>query len=102
MLADLDTTWTDVTLTIPGFSTKALVTVGGVYVDGEAALYSRVNGQSGTTGLYVLYTGVGTSHPRNSVTVITDSSQKIEIVHSTSNGNKARVDTNGWYLPTGM
>jgi len=99
---DLDTTWTDVALSAPAFVRKVLTTFVSRYIDGTAVLYWRTNGQSGTTGHIINVSDAANEYNYNSIPVITDSSQKIEIKHSQSNGNTSTVDTNGWYFPVGM
>jgi len=98
---DVDTAWTDVTLTIPKFSTNAEITIITSYVDGATTSYWRTNGQSGTTGLACGYiASAGESY--NTLRVNTDTSQKIEVRNSASNGNTIAVYTSGFYLPTGI
>jgi hypothetical protein len=100
--ADLDTTWTDVTLSIPGFSQMAQALFACAYVDGASQLFWRTNGQTGTTGHAVGNADADTAVSYNTVMVITDSSQKIEVKHSASNANTTGVNTEGFYLPNGM
>lgn len=100
--ADLDDTWTDVTLTIPTFTTMAYVTLVSAYADGSTSCWWRTNGQTGATGHFY---GAITDNARNvgnDVDVITDSNLKIEVKHATSNGDTSTVYTQGWYLPIGM
>lgn len=100
--ADLDTTWIDVTLTIPGFTQLGIVVFTGEYIDGATDAYWRTNGQTGTSGHLMYEVSINNRSPRNTVTVHTDSTQIIEVKHGTSNGNKCTVDTDGWLFPTGM
>lgn len=100
--ADLDNGWEDVTLTIPGFARHAQVVMWSYWVDGAALLKWRTNGQTGATGHAVTYSTATATHGLCALTVVTDSSQKIEVTHNTDNGNTAGVATVGWYLPIGM
>ena len=101
---DIDTTWTDVTLTRPIFAQEAECTFFGAWGDGAANnLYWRTNGVVNTAA----YHAVGVSHtsnqrPTNTVRVITDADGKIEVGHALSNTCTIAVHTNGWYFPTCM
>jgi len=105
---DIDTTWIDVDMgvgdtdTLPAFVTRAELTMVTVYVDALSVLYWRTNGQSGTSGHEVSTVKIDSQRASNTLVVITDSSQIIEIKHSASNANTTRVEIAGWYLPTGM
>ena len=101
-LADIDDTFTDVTLSLPGFSTRGQITVAGDYIDGTTTGYWRTIGQTASTGHVMLSVEVGATIAVNSLVVATDSTQKIEIKNHASNGNKLAVFTDGFYLPTGM
>lgn len=100
--ADLDNTWTDVTLSIPAFSQRAEILSTTAYSDGNSALYWRTNGQTGSTGHIVGYASSASVVSYNTFSVITDSSQIIEIKHGTSNANATGILTDGFYLPNGM
>ena len=95
--ADLDATWTDVSLTLPIFSTEALVTALADYVDTTVTLKWRTNGVTATGGHTIELVASGKSY--NPVHVITDSSQKIEIKFSAAGGDKAGITTSGFFLP---
>ena len=102
--ADLDTTWVDVTLTIPACCRQAecamfAATPGSA---GASSLYWRTNGQTGTTGHVVCQVNADSGLQYNTVKVHTDSSLKIEVKHSASDDSTCGVHTNGWYLPIGM
>lgn len=100
---DIDTTWTDVTLTIPGFSTRADVSSEQVYTATDDTFYWRTNGQTGTTGHNVTGSAqAGQSGGTNTFPVITDSSQIIEVKCSASNASTVALWTENWYLPIGM
>jgi len=97
---DIDTTWTDVTLSIPAFATKA-----NVFMEqnsaGSLRYYWRTNGQSGTTG-HTVFGSSEAADGGSSHIVITDSSQIIEVKCSASGNDTIGVWTNGWYFPAGM
>jgi len=102
--ADLDDTWTDITLSIPKFATKAQVTFGGNSMGTDAAdAYWRTNGQAAVFGheIYAI-SGALTQYAYNTLPVITDATQKIEVIHSHSNDCRMLELTDGWYFPRGM
>jgi len=100
---DIDTTWTDVTLSMPGFSTMGEVMIQATYASaGAANALWRTNGQTGTVGHLAAVATADVIFTMNTVTVITDTSQKIEVKNSASDANQIAVYTNGFYLPTGM
>lgn len=105
-LTDIDTTWTDVTLTMPEFATKANATFRTYRPGNQDAKWPlwRTNGQSGTTGHYVCspVADGGIVNSFGATDVITDSSQIIEVKMSGSNNQQMAVYTNGWYFPAGM
>jgi len=93
---DIDTTWTDVTLSIPGFSTSALCSFDhGASATG--AFYWRTNGQTATTGHQLTASG-----GLGGTTVITDSNQIIELKENVSDTATISCNTNGWLFPGGM
>lgn len=98
---DIDDTWTDVDIKMPVFY-KALVTFEFQYVDASSVFYWRTNGQSGDTGHRMGWIEVGCTRGCVVTPVITDSTQKIEVKNSGSDGNKIAAYVNGWYLPRGM
>lgn len=99
-IADLDTTWTNVTLSIPDFGAyRALI---GIMCDTSSStitLYWRPDGTS-ITGLPICRPA-GAGEVRLA-TVQTSSSQIIEIKNSVSDATTAGVNTMGWYFPRGM
>lgn len=101
-LTNINTTWTDVTLTIPGFATSAQVVFSMVYDTAGTTGYWRTNGQSGTTGHNYGYAGDGVTLLRNTATVVTSTAQIIEIKHADSNATQSQIDTDGWFFPIGM
>jgi hypothetical protein len=100
-LTDIDT-WTDVTLTIPAFATRA----SGIFEfeAGSQNTYSywRPNGSSGAGHLIGTGSVTVSGACINTVMVIADSTQKIEVNPAASGGAKIGVDTAGWYLPSGV
>lgn len=101
---DIDTTWTDVTLTVPPITKRALInhTANISGVSAQKTWSWRVNGQTGTTGHIFLsnyWDGISSSGQSN---VVTDSSGKIEVKASASNAGIIAINTDGWYLPEGM
>ena len=96
---DIDDVFTDATLIIPKFSTKAIIYAKLNYVDGSSTLSWKVNGGSTTKGVPIAAVEAD-SHLDSSVAqVFTDSSQIIEIKNSDSNGNTVYLTTVGWYFP---
>ena len=101
-VTDIDTAWTDVTLRLPGFTTKGFVTVGGSYGDGQGNSLWRTNGQTATNGHMVANVVAGATSEYSVTPVITDSSQIIEVKNTLSNSSTITVFTDGWYFPIGM
>jgi len=104
------TTWADATLSGPGFCTKFGVSFYSIYVNacGTVAQW-RTNGQTGATGHNVLEIScveAGDTYTEEAtvggITVISDTSQKIEVRWAVSTTNTITVYTDGWYLPDGM
>jgi len=100
---DIDTTWTDVTMGAPGFATGVQAGFFADYVDTNDVGFSwRTNGQSGTVGHPVVTVSSDSAYDRSVSVVVTDSSQKIEVVASDAGGEKLTVYTHGFFLPNGM
>lgn len=101
---DIDTTWIDVDIktSVPGFSTKAEMNFKIIYIDSTSAGYWRTNDQAGATGHVIGYASVNVTQAYNTMDVITDSAQIIEVKMSASNDNQMGVRTSGWYFPVGM
>jgi len=106
--SDIDTTWTDVTLSIPPFCRGALVTIK-LYCTNQTNTIAmwRTNGQKGTTGKYgpgnnTTDGGANTDFMYNTTPVITDTEQIIEIVNSAGGAAVTSVYTDGYILPKGM
>ena len=100
---NLGTSFTDSTaLTMPIFSTKALVVFHMDYVNGQSTLYWRTNGQTGTTGHIACEVAAGVTIADNAVQVITDSGHKLEIKEGAATNNTADIYENGWYFPIGL
>ena len=92
-------TFVDVTLSIPKFTQKAMVTFAVIYVDANTTLRWRVDGASGSGYHYVCEIANGEDQDYNASNVITSTSQIIEISFGIDTGNQASVRTNGWYFP---
>jgi len=91
---------TDVTLSLPSFSTKAMVTFNHSYVDSSAAyLLYRVNGSS---KFHYVGSRVSSGNDFNTFIVLTDSSQIIEVYFDRTTNNTASIYTDGWFFPAGM
>ncbi len=111
-IADLDSTWTDVSLNVPDFGIDVMAQCTFyVHASGDAdtvVLFWRTDGQTGTTGHRVaLCDDDRTRFQMNTANVISayDSGsgyQRIEIKFDTGGAHKAAVYTDGWYLPVGM
>jgi hypothetical protein len=107
--ADLDDTYTDVSLTIPAFASRAQVTFR-ADADGDTTngkLSWRTNGSSATNKIIAWVdssasTDGGVEEVYTVSDVMTDSSQKIEIAFNQAGDHKAGVDTVGYYFPRGM
>jgi len=100
---DIDDTWTDVTLSIPGFSTRAEVLfMPSVTTSNASVLYWRTNGQTGSSGHIAGYVSASATRSYVVSDVFTDSSQKIEVKHDASNDNQSAINLEGWYFPTGI
>jgi hypothetical protein len=104
-ISDLDTTWTDVTLRLPGFCREGQASFewGNAASNQGARCMVRVNGQSGTVGHGILHgIAIAADFGVDVLRVITDSTQKIECKMSVSNNCTLGVDTMGWVFPEGM
>lgn len=106
--ADLDATFTDIDCasSIPGFSTKAKM-YGGLEVktdDGEVYVMSRVNGQTGSSGIPFLgLERIGTDQIIWGETdIMTDSSQIVEVKMSRAGDDTFGAGIIGWYFPNCM
>jgi hypothetical protein len=104
-LTDIDDTWTDVTLSIPGFSRGADVLVlleYGVAPLGAATGYWRTNGSAATSGHFIGTVNSANTSENAALRVVTDTSQIVELKYSASNGCRMVLYTEGWYFPIGM
>jgi len=103
-MANLSTSWTDVTLTIPAFTQCGLCTINTYYNGSLGANYCywRTNGQTGATGHLVCYVGNNIVRSTNSLQVYTDSSQIIEVKMTAAGNYQAEVLTYGHKLPSGL
>jgi hypothetical protein len=97
----------DVTLSGPKFATRHDTTFYGIWANAAGVwMRWRTNGQTGSTGHYVLELPVvdaGSLHATEvgvgGITVISDSSQKIEVCWDQATTNTITVSTDGWYFP---
>ena len=99
---DIDDTWTDVTLTIPKFAKVAQVTLRLHYGDGATDSSWRTNGQTGTTGHSWGYVSSDDGKHYNTLIVIADSTQKIEVKNSNHTSGTTGLITIGWFFPIGL
>lgn len=105
-LTDIDATWTDVTLTIPKFTTKALIT-GCVFANGDVNPADgtwRTDGQTAAIGHYL---GRYCDEDKvqiiiNQSSVISSTAQKIEVKMGAAGDHQIGIYTDGWYFPIGM
>lgn len=98
--ADIDLVWTDVSLTLPKFSTIANIyfKVGGAPATTIAKW--RTNGSTGSheAGLDAITDVKSVKHQ----IVITDANQIIEVVHDVSDTSILKIATQAWHFSTGM
>lgn len=105
-LADLDTSWTDVTLAGPTFSTRCRATFecAAANASSEEELSYRTNGATGDG--YVVGHSVASAgndmNQFNTVDVITDATYKIEVKMSGAGLHQVGVLFEGYYYPIGM
>jgi hypothetical protein len=93
-------TWTDVTLTVPAMTVKALVTFQLFYDTASVVVSWRKNGSSSAGHVSVRASATSTSE-YNQTPVYVDDAQKIEISGSVNDGVFG-INTNGYSLPKGM
>lgn len=99
---DIDTTWVDVTLTLPIFATLCWCTFEGTHIGGSAIFKWRTNGFTGTDAHRLGWLKAASEAGTVSMMVVVDSAQKIEIASSADNDSKMKANTDGWFLPVGM
>lgn len=104
--ADYYNVWTDTSgITIPAFSRVAEMSA---WATGNAAQETyalwRTNGTTGTSGHQLTGYFSNAVYASGNVKVITDSSQKIEVMITSgaANVNQLYLWTDGWYFPQGM
>ena len=95
---DIDTSWTDVTLTVPSFAYKVPVHCTVHTAAGE--FFHRVNGSSVSNGAVL----VACESPDGGTTnvVFVDSSGIFEVKGGASDTSKVQVSTIGYFFPEGM
>ena len=102
---DIDTTWTAQALTIPdlGDNARALVSLRSYADTANAASLLWRKGGTSTDGHEVARTVTTQSTLDSSMAIVTvDSSQQIEVKHSTGGVNTATIITHGYFMPQGM
>jgi hypothetical protein len=92
-----------VTLTIPAFCRKALVTFQYAYSNATGTAYWRTYGQTGTVGhtIGTLIINIG-GWVTSQCIVYTSSDLKINTKDSAVGGNNLTTFTDGWFFPEGM
>ncbi len=111
-LADLDTAAVDVILSMPNFREgKGQVSFQG-FASTAAVKTNTLYRKKGGTGFHkvlvineqITGTGVNANSPYslNTVIVLSDSSQTIQVKNDASNPAQLAVFTNGWYFPKGL
>ena len=101
---DIDNTWGDVSLTAPllGADLGVRVTLRSKYGTANGGfLYWRKNGSSGDGHVAVRTIAVSTEG-NNSLSVLVDATNKIELKMESSSDSTASVYTNGYDFPVGM
>jgi len=101
---DIDTTWTDIDVksSIPKFTTRAICQFYTLFGNAATESFWRTNGQSGSTGKRIAQASVGNTLVSNTIEVLSDASQIIEVKHAASNTSTASMKVHGWYFPSGM
>jgi hypothetical protein len=101
---DVDTSWVDCYLPIPGFAVHAKLTIYAYRNGANAVCISsyRTNGQTGSTGHQIAVCLDTVSQQYNTFDAISDATQIIEVINSASNAHTISVYANGWYFPVGM
>lgn len=100
--SSIGATWTDAVISAPTFATKVQLTFTGFRTDDGADLWWRVNGQSGSLGHLIFQVTSGSTYGANTLPVITDLNQTIEVKYVQNVTNEAKIWTDGWYMPRGM
>jgi hypothetical protein len=99
------TTWTDVDVasSVPAMCTQPLISIQGGYVSsGNWLGMWRTNGQTGTTGHYLIGVNDYTRIPVNQLRVHTDSSRIFEVKWDGANSGTMTITVDGWHFPVGM
>ncbi|MHC4748397.1 MAG: hypothetical protein ACYTFW_00850 [Planctomycetota bacterium] len=93
---------TTITFDVPGFCTRVEAYVAFLYVDASSGIRIAVFNKS-DAGQLVITTASGyTIAQQTTVTLVTDSSQKVEAYETAASANTMDLNTVGWYLPNGM
>ena len=97
-----NTTWTDVTMTIPMGGMLAIARIAGTYSNGAATFKVRTNGNA-DGGMEIQYVESTCKHGNGWVSVMTDASKIIETCwNASASTNPIYVLTYGFVLPDGM
>jgi len=101
---DVDMVWMDATLSIPAFACRALVSFLFYQSTGVASThyYWRTNDQTGANGHGAGWSSSVVIAGYNTLEVITDSSQIIEVKLLVSDTHVLSIITDGWFFPDGM
>jgi len=101
---DIDAQWSEQTLTMPSFATRAKVIVyASTYGAGIQTLYARPHEDKSWAGDEIFHVlGTDTDGLRFQVDLNTDDSQKIDLKTNVSDSDKFTLQTRGYYLPQGM
>jgi len=91
----------NVTLRMPGFSTRALVLNSSVYSASTDYAWISASGESATMANMVGYVAAGSTVSVVTTTVFTSSSQVVDI-WTTEGDASMYIRTLGWYFPVGM
>jgi hypothetical protein len=101
MSAQTSTFPVDVTLTMPGFSTGAMVSLVGRHGTDVPDIFWEPKGNAGTGSIAVKLDATVVQH--NTIfRVITDTSQRITLRATTSGTGGQNLYQSGWFLPIGM
>ena len=99
-VGQLTTSWADSSaLTMPSFSTRAIVYFGLFYNDATSSLDWRTNGHTDTNGHQVSISRASITHIYITIDVITDAAQKIEWKEGSASTNTYSSRIDGWYFP---
>lgn len=87
---------------IPEFCTKAEILVAYTRIDVNSTVRWRQGSSSSTDGLYIGDVDEDDPELTQVITVITDSSRRIDVKDDDAGSNTIVIYTHGWYFPIGM